>query len=234
MPARPTYGRIGLPVAPSATLSRFVVAALLLAGRPITALSADPVMVFGDSLAHQLALAAPDVMDAGVPSERLSSAFRDIDAPEIASGEQRIGRELAARRPKVVLIVQGTNDVLEAMYQGKEGWMDYVSVALVRVIDECHRAGVERVIVATIPPQRSTRLRDRQANAAQIQPLNERLRSIARAAGAEVFDLHALVSSDLESYLSEDGLHLTDAANAMAWQALQPVIRAMSATVVTP
>lgn len=179
-------------------------------------------MIFGDSIAYQLAQSVEGVVNSGKPSERLSTALKaDTDT----AGEERIVREVGNVRPHTVLIIQGTNDVLEGVYMGGEAWLDQAEGALRRVVQACKSAGVRRVVVATVPPQRAGGQRKRDPYVAHIPRLNERVRKVVAEEGVELVDVFAIVSGNLSGYLSADDVHLTAEGNKAVWRAFATSVR---------
>lgn len=102
-----------------------------------------PVMIFGDSIANQLAQhVGGQVINAGVPSERLSMKLVDtsMNAP---AGEQRVAAAVAGHKPHTMLIIEGTNDVLEGVYRDRDGrqWLDDAEEALTSMVLQAKQGG---------------------------------------------------------------------------------------------
>lgn len=70
-----------------------------------------------------------------------------------------------------------------------------------------------------MPPQRAGGRRKRDTYAALIPLLNIRIRAVARLLDVEVLDVHGIVSSDMDTFLSADDVHLTEAGNVAVWRA---------------
>ena len=174
-------------------------------------------MVFGDSLAHGTALAAPfSVIDAGVPNERAARILRDSSS-DLLAGEQRICAALSQARPHTLLIIEGTNDVLEGVYRG-DSWIPSTVQALRGIIVEARQAGVHRIIIATVPPQRIGGARHRDEYERVIPALNEAIRRLVLEQRVELFDLYQLIAADEPRFLSTDDVHLTPAGYAEIWR----------------
>lgn len=182
------------------------------------------IVVFGDSLAHQLADAASvPVVNAGVPSERVSQALVDPAANPVA-GETRIHDVVLVYRPSHVIVMIGANDVLEGTWQESQGmgagWLDKFEVALERVIRTAQDHGA-RVTVLTIPPQRLNGRRNRNGVAVRIPEANMRIVALAAYHGAALVDAHAIIAADTDRFLSTDDVHLTPEGYAELWRWLK-------------
>lgn len=163
------------------------------------------VMVFGDSIARGVAEAWPGTIDASRPSERLATALAEDSG---VAGEERLIQLLQTTRPTALVILEGTNDVLEGVYRGDGAWMSQAMSALAKMIDAAQAHGV-RVYVVTIPPQRVGGRRKRDAMARAIPEFNWRLAVTALVHGAVVIDAYALVLANEARYVSDDDVHLT-------------------------
>lgn len=186
----------------------------------------ERVMVFGDSLAFELAQARDGAaVNAGVPSERVARALIDPAADMMVAGEKRIEIELQQHRPRTVVILIGANDVLEGTWQQTQGrdaglWLAEFELALARTLASA-APRADRVVVLTIPPQRGGTARRREAYAAGILRANHVIRRVAGFYGVDVVDAHAIVSADMPRYLSGDDVHLTPEGYAEIWRHLR-------------
>ncbi len=122
---------------------------------------------------------------------RLASRYRtqdigvvNVGAPgeEASHAESRFNRELRTKRPEVVLLMQGTNDLNPFSGAGAGS----AAAALDRMVRAVRAAGLD-ILLMTIPPQRDT------ASAALVAGLNGRIRSIAARHGAVLVDIHHLL-----------------------------------------
>jgi lysophospholipase L1-like esterase len=136
-------------------------------------------------------LQTPTIVNEGEPGEQASDA-----------GIRRFRGVLLQHRPEVVLLMEGTNDLL-----GHTVGADRAIEALGVMIGEAASQNV-RVALATIPPQRPGGLRNRDAVAALIPAFNDRIRALATASGVVLVDVHAAMAGDL-SLLGLDDLHPT-------------------------
>jgi lysophospholipase L1-like esterase len=136
------------------------------------------------------------VVNAGVSGEFAASA------PGRPGGESRFRSVLLAHRPEVVLLMEGTNDLLSP------SGADAAIAALDRMIAEAISQN-RRVCLATIPPQRPDGLRNRAEVAARVPPFNERIRSLAAARGVVLVDVYNAMKDDL-SLIGLDDLHPTE------------------------
>jgi lysophospholipase L1-like esterase len=123
---------------------------------------------------------------------------------ELASGTgvQRFRSVLMQTRPEVVLLMEGTNDLLV----GAAGPNAAIN-ALRAMIVEAKGQNV-KVALATIPPQRPDGLRNRGVVARAIPEFNDRIRALATAEGATLIDVYNGMKDDL-SLIGIDDLHPT-------------------------
>ena len=123
---------------------------------------------------------------------------------ELASGDgvRRFRSVLLAHRPEVVLLMEGTNDLLPGL-----AGPDAALSALRAMIQEAKGQNI-RIALATIPPQRAGGLRRRDIVAAFIPVFNDRIRALAAAEGIPVVDVYGGMKDDL-SLIGIDDLHPT-------------------------
>ena len=149
-------------------------------------------LAFGDSLTYGVMSPAVTLLIVSAPDSypfvlqrHLVSRYRqqtpvvlnDGNPGETASGTgvQRFRGELLQHRPDVVLLMEGTNDLLS----GQTGANSAID-ALRAMVTEAKSQNV-RVALATIPPQRPGGRRD--AVAKSIPAFNDRVRALASAEG---------------------------------------------------
>ena len=131
-----------------------------------------------------------------------------VPGESAASATSRLQTVLAAHRPQVVLLMEGTNDLALPMATG-----DAALSAMGRMLSAVQAAGAAPVL-ATVPPIRATG--SRAETAARIQPYNSRLRELAAARGVPLVDVHrALVRGACSappalSCIGKDDLHPTE------------------------
>jgi lysophospholipase L1-like esterase len=118
-------------------------------------------------------------------------------------GVSRFRSVLMANNPEVVLLMEGTNDLLFA------SGPDAAIAALDTMILEAKARNV-RVMLATIPPQRPDGERNRAPIAARVAPFNDQVRALAAARGVILVDVYNAMINDLNVLIGVDDLHPTD------------------------
>lgn len=173
---------------------------------------------------------APEALSAAVPlgvllGDSLSSAFPDDRLPlgwrwlnQAISGETTAGvlrrvPDLAGLEPEVIFLAIGINDLLRGI-DDRRVLANHRAIAQ-RVRQQHPRS---RLVVQSLLPHRGDlatwegRDRLRRAPAARLRTLNDRLRQLARAEGAQYLDLYDLFvdgQGRLDERLTTDGLHLS-------------------------
>jgi lysophospholipase L1-like esterase len=124
---------------------------------------------------------------------------------ETAAGDglKRFRPTLLQNRPEVVMIMEGTNDLL-GLSRGAEDAL----IALDLMMKEAESQNI-KVCLATLPPQRAGGLRHRDAVAALIPGFEDQVRALAAAHSAVLVDVYAGMKDDL-SLIGVDDLHPTD------------------------
>lgn len=129
------------------------------------------------------------VENAGIPGEVATT-----------DGQFRLTQEIYAKRPEVVLLMEGTNDL-----------NGYSPNTVARTLDDMTRDSFQRgviVFLATLPPARPGR---RPLQAVQIPILNELIKGIAskyQANNVHLVDVYAPLAADM-SLIGKDDLHPT-------------------------
>jgi lysophospholipase L1-like esterase len=182
-------------------------------------------LAFGDSLTEGTISAAPTVLlVSNIDSypfklERLLAAryrsqiiemFNDGVGAENAArdsftspgGIVRLPQSLDEHHPGVLLLMEGTNDLL-----GFERGAAEATAALREMVRTGKNHGT-RVFLATIPPQRAGGVRRRDRVAALIPIFNESLRQIAAQEGVTLVDIYNALKDRLE-LIGVDDLHPT-------------------------
>jgi lysophospholipase L1-like esterase len=118
------------------------------------------------------------------------------------TGYLRLPESLDEYRPEALLLMEGTNDLL-GLTVGLERGM----VALDQMVREAKGRGI-RVFLATIPPQRSGGLRNRDLVAGLIPQFNERIRALAAREGVVLVDVYDAMKDRLH-LIGIDDLHPT-------------------------
>jgi lysophospholipase L1-like esterase len=192
--------------------------------RPPPELRFTEYLAFGDSLtwgvaslpvANQFALLAPEPPPPhaypNLLEQRLVAHYRNPVRPTVLNagigGEQaavggiaRFRNVLLAFTPEVVLLMEGTNDLL----RGQAGADDAIA-ALGQMVDEAKAQG-RAIALATIPPQR-------QGSRRPVVPLtipdfNDRIRALAASKNVPLVDVYDAMKDDM-SLIGQDDLHPT-------------------------
>jgi lysophospholipase L1-like esterase len=127
-----------------------------------------------------------------------------------ANGVTRLPGVLRSRRPEVVILMEGVNDL------NNGATVSATANAMEDMVRMCVYQGTA-VMLAGLPPQRPGG--SKASSAALVGPYNDRLRAVAAAKGAEFVDIAAAFGGDL-SLISADGLHPNDAGYDRIAQAL--------------
>lgn len=135
-----------------------------------------------------------DVVNEGLGGERATESL-----PRLASALDR-------HRPQVLLLLNGYNDLL---HDGEDAAND-IGEAIRDSIREARGAGVQHVLVSTLPPSRPGK---RQIATAVIEETNRFIREAASAEGAILVDPYPAFIGQEQQLVSDDGLHLTPAGN---------------------
>ncbi len=109
-------------------------------------------------------------------------------------------------RPEVLLLMEGTNDLLDRPDIGRGA--DTAIVNLRQMIAIAKSFGVQ-VALATVPPQRPNGVRNRGLVAALIPSFNDRIRALAAAESVVLVDVHAGMRDNL-NLIGVDDLHPTE------------------------
>jgi lysophospholipase L1-like esterase len=121
-----------------------------------------------------------------------------------ASFERFLG-EIATKRPEVVLLMHGVNDLIA------DGGEDIKILRTADAIDELTEIALDRGIstfVATLPPLGPGGKASCQEC---VAPLNERIRSSAAARGAVLVDVYEAWGGKPDPLMGPDGIHPTEA-----------------------
>ena len=187
--------------------------------RPPPQLRFSNYLTFGDSLTEGVISLSPTILALDRPGS-YPSVLRNLlrvryptqsltiynagNAGEFASGEgvRRFRGTLVANQPEVVLLMEGTNDLL-FQQRGVEPALQ----ALESMINDAESLNV-RVCLATIPPQRPFSIPDRTAVAGVIPGFNDQVRALAARRNAVLVDVFAAMKDDL-SLIGQDNLHPT-------------------------
>lgn len=187
--------------------------------RPPPQLRHSSYLTFGDSLTEGVISLAPGILALDRPGSYPSvlrnllrvkyptqsfNIFNAGMAGELASGDgvRRFRSTLVANQPEVVLLMEGTNDLL-FQQRGIEPALQ----ALESMINDAESLNV-KVCLATIPPQRPFSIPDRTAVAGIIPIFNDSVRALAARRNAVLIDVYEAMRNDL-SLIGQDNLHPT-------------------------
>jgi lysophospholipase L1-like esterase len=145
-------------------------------------------------LASRYTLQTPTVANEGFGGE---------STPE---GLVRFRAVLPQYRPQVLLLMEGSNDLLDRPDIGRGADTAIVNLRQMILIAKAQNV---QVALATVPPQRSGGLRHRDAVAALIPSFNDRIRALAAAEGVVLVDVYAGMRDNL-SLIGVDDLHPTE------------------------
>ncbi len=147
------------------------------------------------------------IVTAGVPGENASDDIPPTNDNE--AGQDRLLDELRDRTPEVLLLMEGTNDIINAPGGAEEG-VDLAAEALEQMVIAA-RGGQVEVFLATIPPMRYPpppgTTRDRSPHGPFVPILNERIRQIAQRQNVTLVDVYAAMNADLAGTIGTDNLH---------------------------
>jgi lysophospholipase L1-like esterase len=120
-------------------------------------------------------------------------------------GIRRFRGELLQHRPEIVLLMEGTNDLLVAGDIGINRGIE----ALQFMVQEAKRENV-RVLLSTILPQRMNgfRVPDRNDFAVRVPAFNDRVRALAEAENVPLVDMFKVFEADM-SLIGIDDVHPT-------------------------
>ena len=200
-------------------------------------------LAFGDSLTEgKTTLIGPGAVE--VPSgivlfstsyvellySKLTDRYQDQSIRIIAEGvggqitgedKFRLADVLTQYKPDVLLLLEGTNDMLNFPNQGG---IDSAAGALQRMVQDAKARGA-RVFLATLPQMIPTGFRTSPDSAAAVPVLNARIRNIAALENVTLVDIYSAVPS---AFVGRDGVHLTaDGYAVMADEWLKAIIATM-------
>ena len=138
-----------------------------------------------------------------VINDGIGGEFASGPSPTSIGGVSRFPIMLRYYQPQVVLLMEGTNDLL-----GGQAGADAAIAALRSMVQMAKGQGL-RVCLATIAPQRPNGLRHRAAVAAMIPGFNDRIRALAAAEGVVLVDVYNALKDNIQLYIGVDDLHPT-------------------------
>jgi len=119
---------------------------------------------------------------------------------------QRFPVDVAAHRPKLVILLGGTNDILQHIPAAE-------TISHLRALIRASQATGAKVAIGTIPPI------DPKPFRSKVDPLNRDIAALAAATHSMLIDFHAAVAEgdQYRNGWTSDGIHPTlEAADAMA------------------
>ncbi len=126
------------------------------------------------------------VLAARYPTQTIEIVNAGLSGETAVEGLSRIGLQVDAVRPEVVLIMEGSNDVLTPMFD-----LAATTQALDGMIRDAQTRGSEAMI-ATVPPVRPP---GRELGAQNIPALNNAIRSLAVGNGIRLVDVFSALST---------------------------------------
>jgi lysophospholipase L1-like esterase len=186
--------------------------------RPAPRLVGERLVAFGDSITYGIdslpvPSAAPSWAYPGQLQQRLAARYRmqrieivneGVPGEEASVGVLRFRSVLQTHRPGIVIIMEGTNDLLS----GQVGVLR-ARDALRGMIREA-KTDNRRVLLSTILPQRMNgfRVPPRDPFAVWVQPLNDEIRKLAAEENVPLVDMYAVFNADM-SLIGIDDVHPT-------------------------
>lgn len=146
------------------------------------------------------------VIESGRPAENASDDIPPINGN--MAGQDRLPIELASFAPEALLLMEGSNDLLNASPSVSVEW---ATIALDQMVSNARARGVT-VFLATIPPMRYPAppgTSNRNTAGPLVPVLNDRIRAIAATRGAVLVDIYAAMNADLAGTIGIDNLHPT-------------------------
>ena len=170
-------------------------------------------LAFGDSITFGRCGPAPntcppytvrleELLRARYTSQNFQIVTSGVPGEKTVDGGARLPREVSADSPEVVLIMEGTNDVVADSFNlsQSEDNLEYM-------IEESRRRGASVIFIATIPPIAP----GGSNNGAifKVLQLNEEIRDLAVRKGAHLVDVYAALNADVSKYYAGNDLHPT-------------------------
>jgi lysophospholipase L1-like esterase len=134
--------------------------------------------------------------------------------PAAGQGEARLPTVLAAQNPQVLLLLDGTNDLLG----GQAAAIPTIVNALRNMIHSARSMGVQYIFVSTLLPQRPGGTPPRGTASAFVAQANDAIRPMVTSEGAALVDAYVAFLGHETTYLANDGLHVTPTGNQVLAQ----------------
>lgn len=127
-----------------------------------------------------------------------------------------VAEDIAAKRPRLVLILAGTNDIRDGH---PPSWTE---ANLIEILDRLHADGSSTtVLLQTLLPRADA--------PAEVVATNERVVAVARSRGVPLVDLHPVFddgAGGLRPADTRDDLHLSEAGYQRWVEVLEPILAA--------
>jgi lysophospholipase L1-like esterase len=168
-----------------------------------------------------------------LPGQEITVINAGRGGERVTENDERLKARIAAHRPQVLLLLEGTNDVAGELPASA------IAGAIRDSIRTARDREVEYVFVGTIPPTAPDnclpqpavpRCRGNDLSDDLLQETNQLIRALVPAAGAHLVDFYDHFVNNRTSFIDIDGLHLTPEGNrALAsafWERMVAVIPA--------
>ena len=151
-------------------------------------------------------LTAPAYCTSGKPGEKATQ------------GQDRLAGVLDTYKPEVLLLMEGTNDVLFDPFD-----LDAANDAIENMIDIARNRGVSTIFLATIPP--IVPGGPNNSAVSKVLEMNNEIRDIAAKKGVFLVDVFAALNADLSRYYTGDDVHPNAEGLQRIGEAFYAVIR---------
>jgi lysophospholipase L1-like esterase len=143
-----------------------------------------------------------ELLRARYTSQSFLVATSGLPGEKATEGTQRIASAIDAYGPEVLLLMEGTNDVLNDPFR-----LDQANDAIEDMITIARNRGVTTIFLATIPPIRPGGSNN--AAVPRVTEMNNEIRDIAAKMGAHLVDVFGALNADLARYYPVDDVHPT-------------------------
>lgn len=174
------------------------------------------VTLVADSLRATFGGNAPEIINSGISGNKVTDL------------QKRLSKDVLSRRPMIVVIYIGINDVWHSALPGLKGTgKDVYESGLKDIISQIHSEGV-RVILCT-PSVIGEKANGENPQDGMLSEYVEISKKVARETNSELCDLHAVFIDYLrkhnpedarENILTVDGVHLNDEGNLLVAQSM--------------
>ena len=123
-----------------------------------------------------------------------------LPGEKATQGQDRLAGELDLYQPEVLLLMEGTNDVLADPFE-----LDAANDAIEHMIDISRNRGVTTIFLATIPP--IVPGGPNNSAVSKVPEMNNEIKDIAAKKGVFLVDVFAALNADLSKYYTGDDVH---------------------------